>query len=222
MQKSWVRLLLLLSLVSISLQGCLPVGRSGAADLEKEPGSLLYADDFSNPPSGWGIWDRAGALVEYSNGGLRIRVDEPHYDFWSVAGQDFTDVQIEVDAALLGGPSDNDFGIICRYQDSDNFYMLVISSDGYYGAAKLKNGQYSMIGTDQLQYNGVIAQGQAANRLRADCVGDELSLYVNGQKLTEVRDGDFLDGDVGLIAGAYAVQGVDILFDNFVVKEPDP
>ncbi len=220
MQKLWIRLLLILGAVAMMLQGCLPARNSGAASPEREAGSILYADDFSDPPSGWGTWERGGALVEYHAGGLRIRVDESHYDFWSVAGQDFADAQIEVDAAVLGGPSDNDFGIICRYQDRDNFYMLVVSSDGYYGAAKLKNGLYRMIGTDQLQYSSVIAQGQAANRLRADCVGDVLSLYVNGQKLLEVRDGDFLDGDVGLIAGSYAVKGVDILFDNFVVREP--
>lgn len=220
MQKLLVRMPLILGAMAIILQGCLPASRSEAARLENETGSVLYTDDFSDPPSGWGTWKRGGALVEYHAGGLRIRVDETHYDFWSVSGQNFTDARIEVDAAMLDGPSDNDFGIICRYQDRDNFYMLVVSSDGYYGAAKLKNGLYRMIGTDQLQYSSVITQGQATNRVRADCVGDVLSLYVNGQKLLEVRDGDFQDGDVGLIAGSYAIKGVDILFDNFVVKEP--
>ncbi len=32
--------------------------------------------------------------------------------------------------------------------------MLVASSDGYYGIAKMRNGQYSMIGGQQLQYSG--------------------------------------------------------------------
>jgi len=220
MEKTSVRLLLILGFGVILLQGCLPARGNVAPDLEQKAGSVIYADDFSDPPTGWGTWDRGGALVEYHDGGLRIRIDETHSDFWSVAGQDLADAQIQVDAAMLGGPSDNDFGIICRYQDRDNFYMLVISSDGYYGAAKLKNGLYSMIGVDQLQYSSVIAQGQATNRLRADCVGDALSLYVNGQKLIEVRDDDFLEGDVGLIAGSYTVKGVDILFDNFVVTQP--
>lgn len=188
--------------------------------VEAAPNATLFSDDFSNPSSGWGIWNRGGALVEYHNGGLRILVHDPQYDFWSVAGRDFSDVQVEVDVFKIGGPDDNDFGVICRYQNKDNFYMLVISSDGYYGVAKMKEGQYSLIGSEQLQYSNAIAQSQAANHLRADCIGSTLAFYANGQLLTEVEDADFISGDVGVTAGAYDISGVDILFDNFVVKKP--
>jgi hypothetical protein len=51
-------------------------------------------------------------------------------------------------------------------------------------------------------------------------VSDGLILWVNGQKLSVVRDGDFLHGDVGVIAGTNENAGVDILFDNFVVYNP--
>jgi hypothetical protein len=98
--------------------------------------------------------------------------------------------------------------------------MLVVTSDGYYGIAKMKTGQYSMIGADQLQYSQAIAGAHALNHLRADCAGPRLALYANGQKLMEARDGDFQSGDVGVIAGAYNEAGVDIYFDNFVVKQP--
>lgn len=36
----------------------------------------------------------------------------------------------------------------------------------------------------------------------------------------EAEDEDFRAGDVGVVTGTYNVQGVDILFDNFVVKKP--
>lgn len=189
-------------------------------DAEPASGIVLYEDDFSNPPTGWGTWSKGGASVEYHNGGLRILIGQAQYDFWSVAGQKFADATIEVDAEKIGGPDDNDFGIICRYQDKDNFYMLVASSDGYYGIAKMKDGQYSMIGADQLQYSSVITRGHAVNRVRADCIGNQLTLYVNGQKLMYAQDDDFASGDVGVLAGAYDAQGVDVLFDNFVVKKP--
>ncbi len=66
----------------------------------------------------------------------------------------------------------------------------------------------------------LIASGQAINHLRADCVGSKLRLYVNGQMLMEAEDDAFRNGDVGVIAGAYHLPGVDILFDNFEVKKP--
>lgn len=200
--------------------GCSSIPQQESGPGDSTAGAVLYEDDFSNPPTGWGTWNRGGASVEYHNSGLRILISEKQFDFWSVAGQKFADATIEVDAAKIGGPDDNDFGIICRYQDKDNFYMLVTSSDGYYGIAKMKAGQYSMIGADQLQYSSAIVQGQAVNRVRADCIGNALTLYANGQKLMTAQDSDFLSGDVGVLAGAYDTQGVEILFDNFVVKKP--
>jgi hypothetical protein len=212
-----------LFVLSITALLCSACGAASAANATAgvNSGETLFKDDFTNPNSGWGLWSKEGALVEYHpSGGLRILVTESQYDFWSVSGRQFSDVQVEVDAMLIGGPVDNDFGLICRYKDENNFYMLIISSDGYYGIAKMKDGQYSMIGSDQLQYSSVIAQGQSTNRLRGDCVGQRLVLFVNDQKLMEAADSDFTSGDVGLLAGAYDEPNVDIMFNNFVVKKP--
>jgi hypothetical protein len=214
----WLAFFLVLAIV---VAGCSILPAMQAEQPEPQPGTVLFSDDFSRPPGGWGIWNREGALVDYYSGGLRIKVQEPQYDFWSVAGKTISDAQIEVDAIKLDGPDDNSFGLICRYQDRSNFYMLVASSDGYYGIAKLKEGRHSMIGSEQLQYSSAIIQGQALNRLRADCVGQRLSLYVNGQQLISVEDADFSAGDVGVLAGAYDVTDVDILFDNFMVIQPE-
>jgi hypothetical protein len=212
--------LLAVTLVLLVSQACAPASSTGKTAQDQSQGSILFSDDFSDPPSGWGIWNRDGGSVEYIDGGLRILIEDDFFDFWSVAGKSFSDVQIEVDAHKRGGPDDNDFGIICRYQNRDNFYMLVASSDGYYGIARLKNGQYGMIGAYQLQYSDALLPGQVVNHLRADCVGETLTLYANGQKLMEAQDPDFRTGDVGLVAGAYKEKGVDILFDQFVVKIP--
>jgi hypothetical protein len=211
---------LVVILLAILLQGCSADLFARTSAEQVEPGTVLFSDDFSNPPSGWGIWSRDGAVVEYHNSGLRIKVQEPRYDFWSVAGKSFGDVQIEVDATRIGGPEDNNFGIICRYVNRDNFYLLVISSDGYYGIAKLKDGLHSMIGAEQLQYSGAVINRQGSNLLRADCIGPSLRLYANDQLLMDVQDDDFSTGDVGVLAGSYNLPGVDILFDNFLVKKP--
>ena len=62
--------------------------------------------------------------------------------------------------------------------------------------------------------------GSASNHIRADCVGDTLTLYVNGMQLAQVKDARFPAGDVGLIAGTYATPGTDIRFDDFIVYQP--
>ena len=65
-----------------------------------------------------------------------------------------------------------------------------------------------------------IQQGAATNHLRADCVGETLTLYVNDAAVAEAQDTDFASGDVALMAGSYDDPGVEILFDDFVVKQP--
>jgi len=45
----------------------------------------------------------------------------------------FVDTLVHTRALKLNGPDDNMFGILCRYQDEENYYALVIGSDGYYG-----------------------------------------------------------------------------------------
>jgi hypothetical protein len=186
-----------------------------------EHGEVLFADNFSDPQTGWDTWsDEHQSKVVYQNDGLRILVNLAQFDYWSRPGLSYQDVQIEVDAAKVGGPNDNDFGVICRYQNQDNFYALLVSSDGYYGILKVKDGVYSMVGADAMQYSEAIHKGDANNHLRADCVSNGLILWANGEKLVVVRDGDFTEGDVGVIAGTNATTGVDIFFDNFVVYNP--
>jgi hypothetical protein len=185
-----------------------------------QAGVVLYQDDFSNPSSGWDTWSQNGSLVTYQNGGLRILVNEIQYDYWSRPGVHFNDSRAEVDIRKLAGPDDNDFGIQCRFRDQNNYYAFLISSDGYYGIVKVKDGKYAIISGTSLQYSDAIQKGQASNHVRAECIGQSLTLTVNGQKLAEAQDTDFSAGEIGLTAGAYNKPGVDVSFDNFVVYKP--
>jgi len=125
-----------------------------------------------------------------------------------------------VDARKQAGPDDNDFGILCRFRDQNNYYAFLISSDGYYGIVKVKNGKDSVISGSSLQYSDAIQKGQASNNVQAECIGQNLTLTVNGKKLAEAQDADFSSGEIGLTAGSYNTPGVDVRFDNFVVYKP--
>lgn len=183
-------------------------------------GGVLFKDDFSDLNSGWMQGEDEFGKTEYFDGSFRILVTSAVTGKVSIPRLFFTDVVIEVDATKIAGPDDNDYGVICRYQDENNFYFLEISSDGYYSIGKYKDNQLQLIGMEKMQTSDVIRQGQASNQIRATCLGSSLSLAVNGHKLIEVEDIDFIAGDVGLIAGTFETPGTDILFDNFKVLKP--
>ncbi|MCL4528530.1 MAG: hypothetical protein M1282_03860 [Chloroflexi bacterium] len=176
----------------------------------------IFMDDFSNPNSGWDRVQKDYKITDYANGGYRIWVNKEKIDVWATPRKNFAgDVNIEVDATKVAGPDDNDFGVICRYQDSDNFYQFLISSDGYAGIARVKNGDQSFLSSDKMEPAAAIHQGAATNHIRVTCIGSALSLSVNGKQIASANDASFTSGDVGLIAGTFSNVGVDILFSNF-------
>lgn len=187
-------------------------------------GSLLFEDNFLDRTSGW---DRQGAnegLMDYDSGGFRMLVNSSQANFWSTPHKDVADVRVEVDEGKLGGPDENRVGLICRYSGS-SFYFFMITHDGYYGIGlfsgdQASGGQMELIGQEEMQASPVINRGTNVNHLRADCIGDTLSLYVNGEQVAQVQDARLSHGDVGLLAGTFSQPGADIIFDNFVLIQP--
>ncbi|HKZ44414.1 MAG TPA: hypothetical protein VJZ78_05195 [Anaerolineales bacterium] len=183
---------------------------------------ILFSDDFSDSNSGWDSYVADTKVTDYSNGSYRMFTSETQYDVWANPYQNFTEpVRIEVDATKINGPDDNDFGIICDYQDDNqNFHVGLISSDGYAVIAKMENLSWVYLSSDTMQAVDSIKQGAATNHIRFDCNQGNLTLYVNGTQIASAFDDTFIGGDVGLQVGTFDTGGTDILFDNFVVVKP--
>jgi hypothetical protein len=184
------------------------------------PGDLLFQDGFSDPSSGWDRIRTEQGLTDYENGTYRILVNSTNADFWTNPGLYFLNVDIEVDAGKISGPDDNDYGVLCRYQDTENFYFLIISSDGYYGIGIVQDGEQKLLSPPQMYQSDFIHTGESANHIQAICDGPKLALIVNGEFIAEAYDSTFIDGDIGLIVGSFDLPGIDIWFDNLMVTIP--
>jgi hypothetical protein len=185
-------------------------------------GKVIFQDDFSNDVSGWPKIRSEEGITDYENGVYRILVNLENQDFFGVPDvSPQKDVRIEVDATKAGGSDDNDFGILCRYQDNNNYYQFLISSDGYVGILKVVDGSLQNIAAENLVEHPAVNTGDAHNHIRADCIGETLTMYVNGQQVSTAQDIAFPgSGKVGVFAGTYDEPGTDIRFDNFVVTAP--
>lgn len=181
---------------------------------------VLFFDDFTYKTGGWRTYQDSLSFAGYQSGGFRLWAKAPHFQFWSVPGLNFKDTLIYTHAIKLNGPEDNLFGIVCRYQNPENYYALVIGSDGYFGIYKMAEGQQALIAQEHLDFSEKINRGEDENKLTALCQGDQLALIVNDTPLIQVEDNAFSHGDVGLIIGNFSEPGVDILFDNFIVVKP--
>jgi hypothetical protein len=195
----------------------------GSSPAAPTKSNVLFHDDFSDPNSGWDHSSTENGTADYASGGYEIHVKATNLSKWANPGKGFQDdVRLEVDAAKVGGPDDNAFGVLCRYQDENNTYRFLISSDSYAGIAKMAKGDITVISSSdgQLQEVKGINTGEATNHIRADCIGDTLRLYVNGTQVATATDSSFTGGDVGLIVRTYDTAGADIVFKNFYVYSP--
>ena len=190
------------------------------ANNEGLTGELVFEDDFSDEDSGWFILSELEYSADYVDGGYLVGVYQEDYYFVDAIGIGYSDVILEVDTEFYDGGVDNFFGLVCRYVDIDNFYGFAISTDGYFAILKSFEGEAEVIGTDDFQKSDIIKQGERENHLRAECVGNHLALYVNGELLIETYDSDIPEGDIGFIVGTVSAETTQILFDNIKIYEP--
>lgn len=207
----WILILIL------SLSAC--TSESLAADQLPWVGDapVLFKDDFTTQDGGWTTLEDSLSFIGYDDGGFRLRSSVPDYQFISVPGLNFKDVQVYAQVRKLEGPDDNLFGVVCRYQDPQNFYAFLISSDGYFGIFEMQNGYLGLINQVHMDFDKVIERGRGTNELMVICQGDKLGFLVNDQPLLQVQDDTLSFGDVGFLAGSLASGGVDVFFDNFIV-----
>ena len=205
-----------LSLVAcLLLAACEPAGPAPC-----DEGGVLFKDDFSQEQDcGWALYDRSGAEVEIAEGALRITTAQPGEIWWTNPGRNMSDVILTTTVEVVDGPADNAFGLICRYQSPDNFYLFLISSDGYYAVGKYQSGSDQIIYLNedgQYQFSEAIVQGTSsvANEIRATCVDDELTLSVNGTQLATVTDPTFVTGDIGVAVSTFEAGTLEVMFDD--------
>lgn len=213
-----------LIMLAVSFSGCslLPAASTmGNGTGSEQPDGTFDYDDFSDNTSGWDRSETDFGGTDYMDGAYHIFIDEKHTDYFSTLYRTYENIGLQVDAKRVEGPVDNNYGLVCRFQDEKNFYAGMISSDGYYGLLKIENGQYTVIGHDALTFSDSLTQADGLYTLRLDCYQDFLFLYMDGNLLDVQQDDTFSSGDIGLIAGSFEDIGVHVQFDNFYLIDPE-
>ncbi len=180
----------------------------------------VFMDDFTNHDNTWSTVVTDEGIVNYDGDTLRILINQKDSFFWSTPELEIADSVVNVSTVKLSGPDDNLFGLVCRMQDDRNYYAFLVSSDGYYGIVKVENGFQQILGPGEMGTTKLVQAENKINHIRADCDGNELTLYLNWEKLASVTDDSFKKGKVGVIAGTLENIGTDIRFDNFIVLKP--
>jgi S1-C subfamily serine protease len=210
---------LAMSLIDAARQGqvAVDVGGTDAGEEYTPTGNVDYFDDFSDPNSGWYVASDADGSSAYINGEMVIEVNSSNWILWSYIPNSTDNIIMSVDARVIKGVGDGDFGFICGLQDSENFTVLEIAEDGYFSAWKYQNNEF--ISLYDWAYSDIIAAG-GPYTLAAFCGSQKLALAVNETLLFEINDPYFRVGDIGVMAGVYEQVGIKVGFDNFQLMLP--
>jgi hypothetical protein len=220
--------LIILSLVLTIMLACSALAPSNGNQGQQSPANLLFSDDFSSSPS--------PEMEEYtaddgsagtSNGVYFVRSTGDLWQ-WGRSESAFDNVTVEVDAKMVQGPANNNtgFGVVCRLTEREDTsvdgYMLAISADGYYTIRSITASNMSPL--VDWEYSSVINQGDATNRIRATCNGNELKLEVNGTEIASATTmaGGATSGNIAFAAISFESGEpiAEVHFDNLVVSKP--
>jgi len=112
--------------------------------------------------------------------------------------------------------------VVCRYSQDEkgafSFYYFVIAGNQDASIWKVVDSEPHEL-TVRLKFDEINA-GSDSNRITAECLGRQLTFWINNLEILVISDTTLPSGDVGVIAATYDDGGLDVRFDNFVVVLP--
>lgn len=173
--------------------------------------ATLYAMDFENEAAffGWHVGGPGTDLFWLEN----TKNGKYYFEFPSgfLENEDlqFSDMQISVDVEFISKKR-ADAGVSCRLHQGEG-YGFHISNDGSWAITKSYQTQGSELA------KGWSAEIQPTeNHLAGRCIGNQLTLLVNGVEIGHAEDNDMTIGGINL--GYNAEEAAAGTFDNLVVE----
>ncbi len=211
--------MLLLALLLLSgLAAC--GARAAPASSEMD---VLYRDSFAPGETGpWMVEGDAQGRTAVLDERLIIQIDTPTtMQFATLPEPIFSDFVLQVEARLLAGSLQSSYGILFRMQDATRFYRFEITPDGFYMVERRNaDGSWTRFVPDW-SVAPAIRQGiGVVNQLRVEAVGSDMRFYVNDTLVQQVTDSQYATGTIALDAGTFGEAGLQVAFDNLLVKRP--
>lgn len=180
------------------------------------PGKII-SEIFSDPNSGWPKQDQADRKLFYADGLYQIQVLQKDWMAWATVKPPLQDFYAEVVARPLDVVGTAEYGLLFHTVDDTTFYEFRLSTTGEYSLARQMDGAWEIL--IDWTASTAIRSGLNENRLRLVCLGDSISLSVNGTFLEIIRDDALPEGKIGLFAGTIGAGQTTIGFDNLNVWE---
>jgi hypothetical protein len=217
----WMPVLIMLTIMLIfTVTGCNGKTTTPATTQANPTGEIVFSDSFSGTNTNWLTYSEDYGYVNLQDGALHIlNYTNSDYSCDTYPYLSFTDFILEVDMTFIEGSTNNWQSVMARYS-GDSLYYFDISADGYYSIGIWDDTAYEYDSLVETTYSEYILQGRNTNTVRVECIGNSLSLTVNGHILAQVTDSTCTTGEVGLEVSSMDGDYSKVSFDNFVIYTP--
>ena len=191
----------------------------------------FFTEEFDTPLSNaWSILTVTGSdkadpekvTVEPQNGKLVWDFQSEYVYYYMFYEGSYTDVTVELQADNRG-KNNNSISLICRYDPAVGWYEFNIANNGLYEILYADSSGDS-IGYSRITNGGSneIKQGKDSNEYSISCVGDKLTLNINGEEVNSITEKNYglREGGVGMSVSAFNVLPILVEMDWFKVSEP--
>jgi LysM repeat protein len=183
-------------------------------DLHPNVSVPILHGEFGNE-NAWLTSADAELQLEYEDGVLRVTNDRADHHATRVRPFDLPLVHVEVDARHAAGDQ-GQWGVVCRWQDAQNYYAFALGFDGTPMIIKMQNGTATVMAEGELQYD----TGEW-NQIGANCYGPALTLYLNGTAVLQTIDPAFSSGYIGIFVQNQTEPSMEVHFTNLTAYVPE-
>ena len=181
---------------------------------------VLSEDEFSDPNSGWPTLDVDGYRYGYHPPDFyHVEVKAPHQITTVFREPSVDDASVETRVVVDHTESqagDFRYGLAVRALQ-DRYYAFMVSPRG----ATWQVSKHSASGVN------VLAEGTddslrgmtAADTLRVEAAGPDLTFYINDRQVAQVNDSDYASGDVGFVVETLDESLAHIHYDALMIRD---
>jgi hypothetical protein len=176
-------------------------------------GDMIYFSDFS---AGWPSFNDPTAKISLNNGQYQFEVGPFDGRFLNTTLVKQRNLYAQVEVTPSACADKAGYGMMFRFKDANNYYLLSIFCDSSYTAvAKIAGTVYGMT-------NGILPTGIDPTNNQVHTVGvvareDNYTLYLNKQIIGSFTDPQLKQGDVAIYAVSQGAQVLKASFDNLKI-----
>jgi hypothetical protein len=180
--------------------------------------SSVLREDFTCASRKWSDWNDDTRQITCQDDQQRLHMEIGSYLYWYF-GYDIADVVVEADALKLNGKDDTSIGLICRLKNNSFYAFLYYPETFDVGIYKYDRDEWTILAWRTLTGSVKINPSDTANRFRAECISEKLTLAINEQPVLTAYDDDFRSGDFGTFTSGDGSkrEPVEVAFDNLEI-----